>query len=80
MAGEMGLAVFAAEDLVGVEVGIVDEAHAVRDEGFRREIVVFRGNESEVLWPPGLLCYENSCPVWGMMNGFSMLLGDVRER
>lgn len=27
MAGEMGLAVFAAEDLVGVEVGVVDEAH-----------------------------------------------------
>ena len=30
MAGEMRLALFAAKDLVGVEVGVVDEAHARR--------------------------------------------------
>ena len=38
----MGLAVLAAEDLIGVEVGIVDETHAERQEDFSRGDCSFR--------------------------------------
>lgn len=70
MACEMRLAVLAAEDLVRVEVGVVDEAHARRRERERvRRCVFDRAGRG---LPQGM-CFRSA---WGVDAGVARWCGD----
>jgi len=75
VAGEMGLAVLAAKDLVGVEVGVVDEAHDVQPRSLLRlnaSVRSFRMCQERFplfLWHSRPFLIMKSLLWWGWMVG-----------